>query len=267
LLNKKDKTLNSKKQNLFLVLCGIFLTNAIIAEILGAKIFSVEASLGFEPLNWNILGYKMDLNMSAGVLNWPIVFIISDVINEYFGPKGVKKISYLTAALIAYSFIIIYISTGLSPAQFWLDLNNSDSDGKYLNINEGFRIILQQGMGIIIGSLVAFLVGQVLDAYVFHKLRRVTNNRMLWLRATGSTVVSQLIDSFIVIFIAFYVFGNWDIKQTLAVGSINYFYKVVVAIGLTPLVYIAHTIIDSYLGREKSDELIQEATSVKEFGI
>jgi queuosine precursor transporter len=252
--------LDSKKQTLFLVLCGIFLTNAVIAEILGAKIFSVEASLGLEPLNWNTLGYTLDLNMSAGVLNWPIVFIVSDVINEYFGPKGVRKISFLTAALIAYSFVIIYISTGLTPAQFWLDLNNTDADGNYLNINEGFRIILQQGMGIIIGSLVAFLVGQILDAFVFHKLRKVTKNKMLWLRATGSTAVSQLIDSFIVIFIAFYVFGNWDLKQTFAVGSINYVYKLVVAIGLTPLIYLAHNMIDKYLGKEKAEELIQEAT-------
>lgn len=253
--------MNSKKQNLFLILCGIFLTNAVIAEILGAKIFSIEGSLGLPPLNWEILGYTLDLNMSAGVLNWPIVFIVSDVINEYFGPKGVRKISYLTAALIAYSFVIIYISTSLTPAQFWLDLNNTDADGNYLNIDEGFRIILQQGMGIIIGSLVAFLVGQILDAFVFHKLRKVTNNRMLWLRATGSTAVSQLIDSFIVIFIAFYVFGNWDIKQTLAVGSINYIYKLVVAIGLTPMVYIAHNIIDKYLGKAQAQELIHEATT------
>lgn len=257
--------MNSKKQNLFLILCGIFLTNAVIAEILGAKIFSIEGSLGLPPLNWEILGYTLDLNMSAGVLNWPIVFIVSDVINEYFGPKGVRKISYLTAALIAYSFVIIYISTSLTPAQFWLDLNNTDRDGNYLNINEGFRIILQQGMGIIIGSLVAFLVGQILDAFVFHKLRKVTKNRMLWLRATGSTAVSQLIDSFIVIFIAFYVFGNWDIKQTIAVGSINYVYKLVVAIGLTPLVYLAHNIIDKYLGKKQSQELINEATTYEEW--
>lgn len=227
---------------------------------MGAKIFSIEDTFGMKPINWNILGYTLDLNMSAGVLNWPFVFIVSDVINEYFGPKGVKRISYLTAALIAYSFIIIYISTGLKPAQFWLDLNDTDAFGNSININEGFRIILQQGMGIIIGSLVAFLVGQILDAYVFHKLRKATNNKMIWLRATGSTMVSQLIDSFIVIFIAFYVFGNWDFTQILAVGSINYTYKLVVAIALTPLVYIAHSIIDKYLGKEDSNKLIQEAT-------
>lgn len=245
-------------------MAGIFLTNAIIAEILGAKIFSVEATLGFQPINLNILGYTMDLNMSAGVLNWPIVFIVSDVINEYFGPRGVKRISYLTAGLIAYSFVIIYISTGLTPAQFWIDLNKVDSEGNYLNINEGYRIIFRQGMGIIIGSLVAFLVGQILDAFVFHKLRRVTKNKLLWLRATGSTAVSQLIDSFIVIFIAFYVFGNWDLKQTFAVGTINYIYKLIVAIGLTPVIYIAHNVIDKYLGKEKSAELIKEATYARE---
>lgn len=252
--------MDNKKQNLYLFLAGIFLTNAIVAEILGAKIFSVEKSFGFDPVELDILGYSLSFNMSAGVLNWPFVFIISDVINEYFGPKGVRKISYLTAGLIAYSFILIYLSTILVPADFWLNLYSKDANGESININEGFRIILQQGLGIIIGSLVAFLVGQILDAFVFHKLRKFTQNRLIWLRATGSTLVSQFIDSFIVIFIAFYVFGKWDIKEVLAVGSVNYIYKFTVAVLLTPMVYLAHYLIDQYLGKKKASELIEEAT-------
>jgi uncharacterized integral membrane protein (TIGR00697 family) len=230
-----------------------------VAEIVGAKIFSIEGSIGVAPLNLNILGYTLDLNMSAGVLNWPFVFIASDIINEYFGTKGVKRISYLTAGFIAYSFILIYTATILLPADFWLDVNKVDSKGNPINIDEGFKLIFRQGLGIIIGSLTAFLVGQILDAYVFHRLRNFTNNKLIWLRATGSTLFSQLIDSFVVVFIAFYIFGDWPINQVLAVGSVNYIYKFAVAILLTPLIYLAHYLIDKYLGKEESEELIEAA--------
>lgn len=106
----------------------------------------------------------------------------------------------------------------------------------------------------------AFLVGQVIDALVFRKLRRFTQNKFIWLRATGSTLFSQLIDSFVVIFIAFFVFGNWSISQVLAVGSVNYLYKFIIAIAMTPLIYLAHYFIDKYLGKNQSEEMIQEAT-------
>lgn len=253
-------SIKTKKQYLYLILCGIFLTNAIVAEIIGAKIFSVEGTLGISPVQIPIFGYKLDFNMSAGVLNWPFVFVTSDIINEYYGRQGVKRISYLTAILIAYSFVLIYISTIVTPAQFWLDINNTDSQGKYLNIDEAYGKIFRQGLGIITGSITAFLVGQVLDALVFHRLRLITSNRFIWLRATGSTLVSQLIDSFVVIFIAFYVFGNWTFTQILAVGSVNYTYKFIVALLMTPIIYFAHNMIDKYLGKEHAHQMIDEAT-------
>ncbi|WP_341225000.1 queuosine precursor transporter [uncultured Arcticibacterium sp.] len=253
--------MTSKKQKLYIILCGIFLTNAITAEIIGAKIFSLDQTLGFDGAGYSIFGFDMSFALTAGTLNWPIVFIVSDVINEYFGKKGVKFISYLTAALITFSFLVIYLAVYVKPAAFWLDVNSTDSNGQAININEGFAMIFRQGLGIILGSLSAFLVGQILDAFVFHKLRKFTKNRFVWLRATGSTVVSQLIDSFVVIFIAFYVFGNWSLGQVGQVSTNNYIFKFLIAIALTPLIYLAHYLIDKWLGKENSDELIDAATS------
>jgi len=250
----------SRKNILFIILCGFFVTNAVTAEIIGSKIFSLESVLGVAPAQIDILGFKLDFNMSAGVLNWPVVFIISDIINEYFGVKGVKMISYITTLLIAYTFFVLYGASALPPAQFWVDLNKTDAQGHPLNINNAYSIILNSGMGIIIGSIIAFLIGQITDAYVFKKLRLITQNKHIWLRATGSTLLSQLLDSFVVIFVAFYLFGNWDIKQILAVGSVNYVYKFAVAILVTPVIYLLHFLIDAYLGKEKSDEMIREAT-------
>ncbi|KQS31265.1 queuosine precursor transporter [Dyadobacter sp. Leaf189] len=249
----------AKRQKLFLVLCAIFITNALIAEITGGKIFSVETLLGIPPANLLIGGQRLDFNMTAGVVNWPVVFITSDIINEYFGRKGVKRISYLTSALIVYTFITIFFSTKLPPAQFWLDLNNTDSHGNVFNINDAFSKIFNQGLGIMIGSITAFLLGQLLDVFVFSWLRRKTGSKYIWLRATGSTMFSQLVDSFVVITIAFYVFGNWDLKQIFSVGTINYLYKGVVAILLTPVIYIAHYFIDNYLGKEYAEELSHRA--------
>lgn len=138
-------SLQSKKEGLYLFLCGLFLTNAIIAEIIGAKIFSVEQTLGFNPVQIPILGFTLDFNMTAGVLNWPFVFLVSDIINEYYGVQGVKRISYLTAGLIAYSFILIYAATWVAPAKFWLDVNAKDSNGNALDINQAFSMILDKG--------------------------------------------------------------------------------------------------------------------------
>lgn len=252
--------MNTRKNILFIILCGFFVTNAVTAEIIGSKIFSLEAVLGLPPAQINMLGFKLDFNMSAGVLNWPVVFIISDIINEYYGVKGVKMISYITTVLIGYTFFVLYGASVLPPADFWVELNKTDAAGYPLNINNAYSIILNSGMGIILGSITAFLAGQIADAYLFKKLRLLTRNKHIWLRATGSTVFSQLLDSFIVIFIAFYLFGNWDIKQILAVGSVNYIYKFAVAILVTPVIYLLHFLIDKYLGKEKSDELIREAT-------
>ncbi len=251
--------LTRKKNNLFIVLTGIFLTNALIAEMIGVKIFSAEGALGFSPANLNILGFTMDFNLTAGVVIWPVVFITTDLINEYFGKPGVKRISYLTAGLIAYSFIVIFLSMNLPPADWWLDANNSDPAGNYFNINFAFNKIFGQGQRIIIGSLTAFLIGQLVDVFVFQKLRRITGPKKLWLRATGSTLVSQLVDSFVVLFIAFS--GMFSFSQIIAIGITNYIYKFLVAVLLTPLIYAGHYAIDRYLGREHAQRISDEASS------
>src|SRR6476659_7343597 len=116
--------LEQKKNRIFVVLSGIFLTNALMAEMIGVKIFSGEATLGLNPANLNLFGFTMDFNLTAGAVIWPVVFITSDLINEYFGKPGVKRISYLTAGLIAYAFLVVFFSMNLPPAQWWMDANS-----------------------------------------------------------------------------------------------------------------------------------------------
>ncbi len=247
----KTYSLSSQRFRLYLLLAALFITNALLAELLGVKIFSLEATMGLPPAQLPLLpGYVLDFNLTAGVIIWPVVFITTDLINEYFGRDGVRRISFLTAALILYAFGIIWWVTKLEPAAFWQQLNSTDPEGRPFNINYAYTLIYQQGLGIIFGSLTAFLIGQLVDAWVFQKLRNLTNSRWLWLRATGSTVVSQLIDSFVVIFIAFYIFGNWPMEQIISVSLLNYIYKFLVAVLLTPLLYPAHKLIDRFLEKE-----------------
>jgi queuosine precursor transporter len=255
--------LQVKKTKLFLVLCSIFLTNALLAEIIGVKIFSAEALLGVPGAQIPILpGFTLDFNLTAGVIIWPVVFITTDIINEYFGKDGVKRISLITVALILYMFLVITAITSLPPAQFWLEVNSKDAAGQAFNIDFAFNSIFRQGSGIIIGSVIAFLISQLLDASVFHWLRKLTGSQKIWLRATGSTLVSQLIDSFVVLIIAFYAFGNWSMAQVVSVALINYIYKFTVAIVLTPILYIAHYFIDNYLGQD-AKVVLQQAEKDK----
>jgi len=256
--------MGSKKQNLFIILGAIFLTNAILAELIGVKIFSLENTLGFQPVNLNIFGYVLDFNLTAGVMIWPVVFITTDIINEYFGKAGVRKISFIAVGCIAYAFIMIWIVTKLSPAEFWLEVNGSDPTGNTFDVNFAFNKIYSQGLGIIIGSMVAFLIGQLLDVVIFQRLRKLTGEKMIWLRATGSTLISQLIDSFVVLAIAFYILApegsKWPFSQVMSVGTLNYIYKFVIAILLTPLIYLAHYLIDRYLGEKEAESIKEEAS-------
>ena len=238
---------DKRKNKLFLILGAFFLTNAIVAEFIGAKIFSLEATLGFNPANITLFGETNSFNMTAGVILWPFVFIMTDIINEYFGKDGVRKLSYLTVIMLIYAFIMVRVAMGLNGADFWI---GSGSNKGISDMSSAYNSVFGAGLMIIIGSLVAFLVGQMVDAFIFTKIKDKTNNKFIWLRATGSTVVSQFIDSYVVLIIAFYIGGTFSFKQVMAIGTINYIYKLIMSVVLLPLLYFVHGIIDRYLGKE-----------------
>lgn len=258
----RDVVFNRKANFLFMALSTFFIASALIAEFVGVKVFSVEKSLGLSS-NVQLLGFSLpSLNLTTGALLWPIVFIMSDIINEYFGTRGVRVLSYITAILISYAFLIIFFAMALTPADFWV-MRQSVSGP--VNMEIAFEAIFGQGMWIIVGSLVAFIVGQVVDVTIFHHIKRMTGERHLWLRATGSTLVSQLIDTYIVLIIAFHINPqtNWDLGLILVIGTTKYIYKFIMAIALTPLIYIVHILIDEYLGEETATRLKQHAMQDK----
>jgi queuosine precursor transporter len=249
--------LNHKGSRLFLILGCFFVANALIAECIGVKIFSLESVFGAQPVNWTVFGVSnLSFNLTAGVLLWPLVFVMTDIINEYFGPRGVWLLSSIAAVLIAYAFVTFFAAIYLPPAGFWIGVN---ADKGVDNMQTAFSAVFGQGMWIIIGSLVAFVIGQIVDVMVFHRIKNRLGEKYLWLRSTGSTLVSQLIDSFVVLFIAFYIGGGWDFSTVLAIGVVNYCYKFIVAVMMTPVIYAVHGWIDNYLGEELSHEMRKAA--------
>ena len=223
------------------------------------KIFSLERTLGIDDVHWSLLGASGTLSFTAGVIYWPLVFILTDIINEYFGLRGVRLVSWLAVAFISWAFLCAYIAISLAPAPFWVDSNAALG---VPDIQKAFALIFGQGMWTIVGSIVAFLVGQLIDVTVFQKIRALTGERWMWLRATGSTAVSQLFDSFIVLYIAF-VLGpqHWPVSQFLAVGTVNYLYKMLAAVLTIPLLYLVHAGVRRYLGAEETERLRREAAA------
>ena len=253
-----------RPSRLFIFLAGFFVANALVAEFIGVKIFALEDSLGWERFNFNLFGQQGALQFSAGVLLWPIVFVMTDLINEYYGKRGIRLLSFLAVGLISYSFFMIFAAIQLSPADWWVGQNTSKD---VPNMQSAFSVILGQGLLIIIGSLVAFLVSQLIDVVTFHRIKEITGEKYIWLRATGSTLISQLVDSFIVLAIAFKLGPElvknvepWTWSQLLAVATVQYTYKFIMAIALTPAIYLGHYLIDRYLGVEVADAMKQEAT-------
>ncbi|MBL7766710.1 MAG: queuosine precursor transporter [Chitinophagaceae bacterium] len=248
--------LKDRPVKLFIILAGIFITNALVAEFIGGKIFSLESTLGLDPVSFSLLGEQgLSFNLTAGVLLWPVVFIMTDIINEYYGVRGVRFLSYLTVALISFAFIAAYSAIQLTPAPWWIGAN---AEKGIPDTQKAYAQIFGQGMWIILGSITAFLIGQILDVFVFHRIKAMTGEKMIWLRATGSTLISQLIDSLVVIFIAFYPQG-WSLPKILAIALVGYAYKFLVAILITPVIYAVHGLIERYLGHDLAAKMKRSA--------
>lgn len=230
----------SRAQNVLAVLGAFFITNALVAEVIGGKLIFVGDT------SWR-LGPFGPFAMSVGVIPWPIVFVTTDLVNEYFGRRGVRRLTLLAAAMIAYAFIVLTLTMQVPATPF-----SGVDDASY-------NKVFGQSRWIIVGSLAAFLISQLVDVLVFHTLRRRTGKALLWLRATGSTVVSQAIDSIVVLWIGLALPLHWTPTQFANVAIPNYLVKLVIAVCMTPVVYLGHWLVERYLGHSVADALAENA--------
>ncbi|MGE0567024.1 MAG: queuosine precursor transporter [Bacteroidia bacterium] len=216
--------LSKRKDVVFIILAGFFITNAIVAELIGGKLVQF---FGF-------------FTQSIGIILWPVVFLLTDLINEYYGKDGVRKLTFITVGLIIYTYILITIGININATSF-----SPISD-------DVFQTVFGQSQWIIVGSIIAFLCSQLVDVYFFWVIRKLTGGKMIWLRATASTVISQLIDTFIVQYIAFVLPGKWAFEEFITNASIGYVFKLLVALALIPFIYLFHRIISNYLLKNKN---------------
>lgn len=213
--------LETRKQIAFQVMAGIFITSAIVAELISCK--SVPTFIA--PI-------------IAGIVPWPIVFLLTDVMNEYFGQKAVKRLSWITTGMIVFCFLLVYIAVEMPT-----------DEGSYMSDTE-FRKAFGGSLPIMIGSITAFIVSQLIDVRLFHMFNKLLKGRWIWVRSTGSTVISQLADGFIVLFIGFY----FNFQQILEYWMMGYAFKLMVAVSLTPLIYLMHYLARTILGAKSAVE-------------
>jgi len=226
----------TKRELVFIILAGLFITNAVVAELIGGKLIQIGPVFGMGPFI-----------MSIGIIPWPVVFLTTDLINEYYGRSGVRKLSLITASLIGYAFIILLFAINV-PAAVGI---STVTDAQ-------FFAVFGQSLWIIVASIIAFLVSQLVDVYIFWLLRDKTGGKMIWLRSTGSTIISQLIDTFVVLGIAFWLPGKMTTAVFLNAALTGYTFKLMIAVVLTPLIYVGHRAIEKYLGDEASHDAIKK---------
>ncbi len=232
---KIDFKWNERRIWLFVFLAGLFITNAVTAELISNKLIEI-------PISFSLGDYKIGPFLTiVGILPWPIVFLLTDILNEFYGPKVVRRLSWITSILIGYCFFIVTISMSI-PA---FELPGSD-----LADTRSYNQVFGQAQMVIIGSIVAFLVSQLLDAFVFDAIKKKTGNRFIWLRSTGSTLLSQLIDSFIVLYIGFVLPGKIALNDFFKLAFTNYSLKILIAIALTQLIYLGHFLVKKALSKE-----------------
>ena len=224
----------SKKQWLFVFLAGLFITNAVTAELISNKLIEI-------PLSFDLFGNQFGPFVTiVGILPWPVVFLLTDLLNEFYGYKVVRKLSWITAILIAYCFLIVGLSMNIPAVEI---------PGSNLSDDAAFNKVFGQAQMVIVGSICAFLVSQILDAFLFSWIKSKTGERFIWLRSTGSTLISQLIDSYIVLYIGFVLPGTLSFNDFMTIAPTNYVLKIVIAILLTPLIYLGHFIIRRFVLR------------------
>ena len=219
-------------QLVHLWLAGIFISSLLIADITGVKLFQ------FKVAGWTI-------QHTCGMLTFPITFLLTDLVNEYYGPRAAKRLVWLGLAMGFFVFVVVNVALAMPRWEVPFNIK----DGSFEDVFANSRVMY-------VASLGAYIVGSLADIAMFGWIKRLTGSKMIWLRATGSTVVSQFIDSFIVTWLAFNVgrlmfptdtapMPMGDVLKTAATG---YTLKFVIAVGLTPVIYLGRYVLTNRLG-------------------
>jgi len=201
---------NNFKDQLYLVLSGIFIASLVTCNLIANKFVTVD------------LGFKVFI-VSAGILPYPLTFLVTDLISELYGQRKANLVVF--SGFIASLFVLLFLWLG---GQF-----NSIPDS--LVSDEIYNSVFQNAWRLIAGSMIAYLFAQFVDVRIFHFWKKLTDGKHLWLRNNGSTIVSQLVDTTLVICILF--LGVWNTDQILSAIIDGWIFKMLMALLDTPIIY------------------------------
>ena len=199
------------KDRFYIILAGIFIASLVTCNLIANKFVTVN------------LGFKVFI-ISAGILPYPLTFLVTDLISEIYGQKKANLVVF--SGFVASIFVLSFLWLG---AQFNSIPNSIVNDFTY-------NTVFQSAWRLITASMVAYLFAQFIDVRVFHFWKKLTNGKHLWLRNNGSTIASQLIDTTLVIFILFV--GVWDTNQILSAIIDGWIFKMLIALLDTPIIYV-----------------------------
>jgi hypothetical protein len=200
-----------RKQQFFVWLTAIFVAALVTGDFVGGKF-------------WVLFGH----NFSAGIIPFPLTFVLTDVVNEFYGTEGARRLTFVGLGAAVFVWLVITLALHL-PA-------SPDSPIP----DTVFQAAFGTSARLYVASLSAYVIGQLLDISIFRALRRATGHRLLWLRATGSTVLSQMIDSFTVSFV--FLAGTRSLGFITHNAANNYVGKLIMAVLLTPVIYAIHAV-------------------------
>ncbi|MEX2217183.1 MAG: queuosine precursor transporter [Phycisphaerales bacterium] len=220
---------------LYVWLTALFVAALLLANITGVKLFRFELPWGETVI---------PVEHTAGMLSFPITFVLTDLLNEYFGRRNARRAVYIAFAMGALAFALIGVARALPILE---GIPGTATGASFENIFGAAALMY-------LASIAAFLIGSLLDILLFGIFKRMTGGRMVWLRATGSTVISQLFDSFLVTIFFFVVAQRLtggevaDLEFVLRTAFTGYILKFVIAVALTPVIYAGRWAIHRYVG-------------------
>lgn len=189
--------LHARRERVFLALAGLFLGSMTMLNILGVS--------RFIDLSFEIGGVHVPMPLAIGVLPYPVTFLCTDFISELYGRRRASYVVWVGLGLNLWVVAFLWLGGALPPAPEIESATGLPSPDAY---DFSFYRIRMLTMGAVVASMVAYLAAQMCDVFLFHFWKRLTRGRHLWLRNNGSTLVSQLVDTFAVITIThFYAKG------------------------------------------------------------
>ncbi len=215
-----------KRTALLVLLASLFMTCLVVGDLVGSKLADVT-----------LFGHTFTI--SLGMIPFPVTFLLTDLLNEFYGKRIARFVTLVGFAMALLTFVQISLANAVPIAPFtqapdWTGVTDAQ-----------FRSVFAGSQRILLASMVAYLTAQLLDIAVFNALKRATQNRLLWVRATGSTLVSQLIDTVVIQLLAWY--GTLPLQKIFGVVFASYGFKILVAVALTPVVYAGHALLERSL--------------------